>query len=82
MNIYDSNLYKDIHSDLHDCMFCAMTYIKKCGGPSIIDSPDNFENLVLSRKKMLDWLQKQQFIEKIVKDYNEFKETWSPVFLG
>ena len=82
MNIYVSDLIKDLTSGSHDCTFCAMTYIEKSGGPSIIGSPNNFENLVQLRQEMLDWLQNQQSVEELIAGYTEFKECWSPVFLS
>jgi hypothetical protein len=81
MSIHNSNLYKDLISDLRDAMYCAMTYITRCGGPSIAGPADDLVNLQANRETMLEWLLAQRGKDKIVEEYAEYKERWSPVFM-
>lgn len=80
MRISASRLYEDLHADSHDLMYCAMTYIARCGGPTIIGSPDDLGNLLASRGPMLEWLLGRPDRDKILEGYGEYLERWSPVF--
>jgi hypothetical protein len=81
MTIRSSSLYKDLNADLRDSMYCAMTYLKRCGGPPIIGPLDDLANLRANRQLMLEWLIEQQDKDKIVREYAKYKKLWSPVFL-
>lgn len=81
MTIHSSSLYKDLNTDLRDSMYCAMTYLKRCGGPSIIGPLDDLANLWANRLLMLEWMIEQQDKDKIVREYPKYKKLWSPVFL-
>lgn len=81
MDVHDSVLYRDLTCDSRDSMYRAMTYIGRCGGPSIIGHPDDLANLLASRGLMVEWLLKQQDKDKIVEEYVNYHKRWSPVFL-
>jgi hypothetical protein len=80
MNFTHSNLYKNLTVGSHDTMYCAMTYITRCGGPSIVGHPDDLANLLASRKLMIEWLIGRQDKDKIIEEYTRFQKRWSPVF--
>ncbi len=80
MRIRASRLYQDLHADSRDLMYCAMTYISRCGGPTIFGSPDERPNLVASRGPMLAWLLERPDKDEILEGYGEYLERWSPVF--
>jgi len=81
MDVHDSVLYRDLTWDSRDSMYRAMTYIARCGGPSIIGPPDDLANLLASRGLMVEWLLRQQDKDKIVEEYVKYHKQWSPVFL-
>jgi len=78
--IHASRLYQDLHADSRDCMYRAMTYIARCGGPTILGSPDERKNLLASRVPMREWLFGRPDIEKVLEAYAEYLARWSPVF--
>ena len=75
-----SRLYQDLHADSRDCMYRAITYIARCGGPTILGSPDERENLLASRGPILEWLLGRPDQNTILEAYAEYLERWSPVF--
>ncbi len=81
MAIRASHLYQDLHSDSRDLMYRAMTYITRCGGPTIIGPPDELANLLASREPMLEWLLGRPEKDRIIEEYAEYLERWSPVFI-
>jgi hypothetical protein len=80
MSIRASRLYQDLHADSRDLMYRAMMYIARCGGPTIIGSPDARTNLLASRGPMLEWLLGRPDRGRILEEYAEYLERWSPVF--
>jgi len=81
MGIRASRLYQDLHADSRDLMYRAMTYITRCGGPTIIGPPDDLANLLASRAPMLEWLLGRSDRDKVLEEYAEYLERWSPVFI-
>ena len=81
MGIRASRLYQDLHSDSRDLMYRAMTYITRCGGPTIIGAPDEFADLLAVRAPMLEWLLGRAERDRILEEYAEYLERWSPVFI-
>ena len=73
-------LLEELQSNSHDAMYRAMSYIRRCGGPSITGSPDDVANLIASRTTILAWLAERHDKEKITDGYSSFKSIWSPVY--
>jgi len=81
VRVRESLLYADLHTDSRDVLYCAMTYITRRGGPSIIGPSDDLANLQANRGTVVKWLLEQQDQDEIVEDYIEYKKRWSPIFM-
>ena len=79
-SVQDSRWYQDLHADSRDCMYRAMMYVARCGGPTIVGSPDERNNLHASRGPILEWLLGRPDRNTILEAYAEYLERWSPVF--
>ena len=79
-DVSESSLYEDLRANSQDAMYRAMSYITRCGGPSIVGSPDDVANLVASRGPIIAWLLERQDKDKIVEEYAEYRRRWSPIF--
>lgn len=76
----NSSLYLDLTADSRDAMYRAMSYIQRCGGPSIVGSADDLLDLRVNRARHLDWLSGRQGVARIIGEYEEFRKRWSPVY--
>jgi hypothetical protein len=76
-----SSLYGDLSSESHDSLYRAMSYILRCGGPSITGSHDDLPGLCANRAMYLNWLMRRQDADRIIGEYEEFKKRWSPVYM-
>lgn len=79
-DVSQGGLYEELQAQSHDAMYRAMSYLTRCGGPSIKGSPDDVANLIASRRPMLAWLGQRHDKDKIVEGYAEFRRTWSPIY--
>lgn len=72
-------LYEDLYLEHRDAMYRALTFIERRGGPAL--TGDTREILVNSRDRSREWLDAQSDRADLLKAYDQFVATWSPVFL-
>lgn len=77
--ILDSHLYEDLSLDHRDSIYRAMSFIARHGGPAPVG--DEMEILLAHREPALEWLQSLKNPHELLEEYDEFVQTWSPVFL-
>ena len=75
----NSRLHEDLYLEHRDAMYRALTFIERRGGPAL--TGDTMEILVNSRDRSREWLDAQNDRADLLKAYDQFVETWSPVFL-
>lgn len=73
-----SRLHEDLYLDHRDAMYRALSFIERRGGPAL--TGDTREILVNSRDRAREWLEAQSDSAGLSKAYEQFVETWSPVF--
>jgi hypothetical protein len=76
-----SSLYGDLSSGSRDSLYRAISYIQRCGGPSISGSHDDLSDLCANRARYLNWMMRRQDADRIIREYEEFRKRWSPFYI-